>query len=348
MLIKFVTNKDFYLFYRSFKTYLKYYQLIGNNKVEELKISIYIVLLFLSVLTYGQQDPEFSQHISAMSLYNPGSAGSHDRICLNALHREQWVGFPGKPSTSYFSADGAFSLFGKNLGAGISILNDNFGFNSDLGINLQGSYRIDVGAGKLGIGLNLGVLNKSLSPEWKTIDDKGVEGTGTGDDAIPTKGSKVAFDMGLGVFYRAENIFMGISTTHLNQARISYSENATTRMVRHYYVIAGYNLQLPNPMFELTPYFLLKSDGRVNQIYLNTTLKYNKRFWGGVSYRGGDAIVGLLGLELFNGVRVAYSYDFTTSKIGKYSDGSHELSIGYCFDLSLDKSPQKYKSIRFL
>jgi len=51
---------------------------------------------------------------------------------------------------------------------------------------------------------------------------------------------------------------------------------------------------------------------------------------------------------LFNGVRIGYSYDFTVSQIGKYSDGSHELTIGYCFDLSLDKSPQKYKSIRFL
>ena len=77
-------------------------------------------------------------------------------------------------------------------------------------------------------------------------------------------------------------------------------------------------------------------------------MKYNKRFWGGVSYRAGDAIVGIVGLELFNGVRIGYSYDFTTSRISKYSSGSHEITVGYCFDLSLDKSPQKYKSIRFL
>ena len=89
-------------------------------------------------------------------------------------------------------------------------------------------------------------------------------------------------------------------------------------------------------------------DGKANQIYLNTNVRYNKRFWGGVSYRGGDAIVGILGVELFNGVQVGYSYDFSITKIGKYSSGSHELTIGYCFDLSLDRTPQKYKSIRFL
>ncbi len=317
--------------------------------LKNLKISIIISLLIFPVLAYGQQDPEFSQHNSAMSLFNPASVGSRDRICLNAVHREQWVGFPGNPSTSYFSADGAFSLFGKNLGAGISILNDNFGFNSDLGINFQGSYRIDLGTGKLGIGLNAGILNKSLSPEWKTLSSTGeIQEGAQGDPSIPqTKESRVAFDMGLGVFYRSENIFMGFSATHINQARIKY-QNSTPYLVRHYYVTAGYNFQMPNPLFEIMPYFILKSDGKANQIYLNTTVRYNKKFWGGVSYRAGDALVGLVGLELFNGVRIGYSYDFITSQIGKYSDGSHELTIGYCFDLSLDKSPQKYKSIRFL
>jgi len=314
-----------------------------------LKIGIFISLLFFSVLAYGQQDPEFSQHKSAMSLFNPGSVGSNDRICLNAVHREQWVGFPGAPSTSYFSADGAFNIFGKDIGAGISILNDNFGFNSDLGINLQGAYRIDLGAGKLGVGLNAGILNKSLSPEWKTISSTGeIQEGAAGDPSIPQeKESRVAFDMGLGIFYTAGNVFMGISATHLNKARIKY-ENATPQLVRHYYATAGYIFQLPNPLIEIMPYFILKTDGKANQLYLNTTVRYNKRFWGGVSYRAGDAIVGLVGLELFNGVRIGYSYDFITSQIGKYSDGSHELTIGYCFDLSLDKSPQKYKSIRFL
>jgi len=79
---------------------------------------------------------------------------------------------------------------------------------------------------------------------------------------------------------------MGISTTHLNQARIKY-ENVSPNLVRHYYLTAGYNLQLPNPLFELMPYFILKSDGKANQIYLNTALRYNQWFWGGVSYRGG-------------------------------------------------------------
>ena len=296
-------------------------------------------------MSFAQQDPEFSQYKSAVSFFNPGSVGSKDKVCLNALQRQQWVGFKGAPTTSYFSADGAFSLFGANHGAGISILNDKYGFNTDLAINLQYAYRIELGTGKLGIGFNAGIVNKALSPKWNIPD--GI-GDVVGDPHIPQdKESRVAFDLGLGVYYNTENLFLGISTTHLNQARIKYA-NATPYMVRHYYAIAGYNLQLSNPSFEVLPYFILKSDGKSNLLYANTTVRYNKRFWGGLSYRVGDAIVGLIGAELISGVRIGYSYDFVTSKIGNYSNGSHELTIGYCFDFNIYKSPEKYKSIRFL
>ena len=310
-----------------------------------MKLKLIIPLLFIPLIVFSQQDPEFSQYNSSLSFFNPASVGSRDKVCLNALQRQQWVGFKGAPSTSYFSADGAFNLFGASHGAGISILNDRYGFNTDLGINFQYAYRIELATGKLGFGLNAGIINKALSPSW--IIPSGL-GDVTGDPHIPqNKESRVAFDLGLGVFYRSENIFLGLSTTHLNQARIKYA-NATPYMVRHYYATAGYNLQLSNPAFEVLPYFILKSDGKSNLLYINTTVRYNKKFWGGVSYRIGESLTGMVGVELFNGLRIGYAYDFTLGKISKYNDGSHEFMLGYCFSLKKEKPPQQYKSIRFL
>ena len=302
-------------------------------------------LIFSFVQSYSQTDPVFSQTSSVMNLFNPGYAGSNDKICLNAAHREQWVGFDGAPSTSFFSAEAPFSFLGADHGAALSILNDGYGFYSDLGLMLSYAYRLDLGKGKLGIGINGGVLNKTIDPEWTDVE--GIIDT-QGDPVIPkSKESSMGFDIGFGLFYRSENLFLGISTTHLNQPRIMY-ETASTYVPRHYYVTAGYKLQLANPLIELMPSFILKSDGRANQLMMNAHLRYNKRVWGGVSYRTGDAIVGLIGVELFNGVRVGYSYDFAVSKIHHYTSGSHELTVGYCFDLSMDKTPQKYKSVRFL
>ncbi len=306
----------------------------------------YIIILFAvsSVNLYSQQDPEFSQTRSVLTAFNPAAAGHADKVCLNMAHHEQWVGFKGSPSTSFFSADGSFSFFGADHGLGLSILNDAYAFNSDLGLNLNYAYRMDLGEGKLAIGTNIGLINKALKPKWEGSDGGDVQ-----DPYIPQSDeSSVAFDMGFGVFYSTERIFLGISTTHLNKSRIKFDNDKESYLVRHYYLTAGYTLQLTNPLFEVMPTFVLKSDGIANQLYLNTNVRYNKRFWGGVSYRMGDAIVGIVGLELFNGVRIGYSYDFVVSKISKYSSGTHELTVGYCFDLSMDKTPQKYKSIRFL
>jgi type IX secretion system PorP/SprF family membrane protein len=101
-------------------------------------------------------------------------------------------------------------------------------------------------------------------------------------------------------------------------------------------------------MFEIMPSLMLQSDARSNHIYVNTNLRYNKRFWGGVSYSVGGALTALFGVELMNGIKIGYSYDFELSPLMKYNSGSHEITVRYCFDLSTDKSPQKYKSIRFL
>ncbi len=105
---------------------------------------------------------------------------------------------------------------------------------------------------------------------------------------------------------------------------------------------------MSNPSLELIPSVCAFSDAKVTQFTLNTILRYNKKTWGGVSYRAGDALTGMVGFELFNGVRVGYAYDFPLSDIRKSTSGSHEFMVNYCFELSTGRSPMRYKSIRFL
>jgi type IX secretion system PorP/SprF family membrane protein len=206
---------------------------------------------------------------------------------------------------------------------------------------------MDVGPGKLGIGINLGMLNTTLTPDWQIPSGDQFTPAG-GDPLIPeTKESFVAFDAGLGFFFKADKYYGSLSVTHINQPKIKFSKG-TPYISRHYYLTGGYTWQLPNPSFELLPSLFAFSDGKVVQFSITSLVRYNKKVWGGVSYRAGDALIGIVGLELFNGIRIGYSYDYTLSDIGKTSSGSHEFMINYCFDLSLGKSPMKYKSIRFL
>ncbi|MDO9581296.1 MAG: type IX secretion system membrane protein PorP/SprF [Bacteroidales bacterium] len=307
----------------------------------------FLLLVLIMQQGFSQQDPLSSHYMFNTMTFNPGIAGISGMICATAINRQQWIGFEGAPSTTIFNISTPVKPFGVKSGIGLLIESDNIGFDKD--INLSGiySYHTDIGRGKLGIGLNLGMLNKTLTPAWQ-IPEGDAHTPASGDPLIPeNKESYVAFDAGFGLYYKAEKYYAAISVTHLNQPKIKFSKGQPY-ISRHYYLTAGYTLQLQNPSFELAPSVFAFSDGTVAQFTVTSLLRYNKKVWGGVSYRAGDALTGILGIELYNGIRLGYAYDFTISDIRKNSSGSHEFMVNYCFDMSLGKSPMKYKSIRFL
>ncbi len=309
-----------------------------------------IAFLFLVMgITSGlsQQDPLSSQYMFNTLTYNPGFAGTSGMICATALNRQQWIGFKGAPSTTVFNISAPVSPFNINSGVGILIESDNVGFDKD--INLTGiySYIVDLNTGKLGIGISMGMLNKTLDPTWQIPNGDGFTSPDQ-DPLIPTsKESVVAFDAGLGLYLKSEKYYAALSVTHINQPKLRFTKGLPY-VSRHYYLTAGYVLQLPNPSLELLPSVFVYSDGKVAQFNISSLVRYNKKVWGGVSYRAGDALIGTVGLELFNGIRIGYSYDFPLSDVRKNTSGSHEFMVNYCFDLSMGKSAMRYKSIRFL
>ena len=312
-----------------------------------MKRLVYICIIgAVSLNVLAQQDPKFTQNMFLAPFYNPGAAGSEDKICLAAAFRNQWTGLPDAPITTIFTANMPVHLLGRTHGIGISFMNDNLAFNNDFIFSATYAFRMELGQGSLGIGANVGVANMSLSPEWNGADII----TPDTDDAIPKNGGSVfGLDMGFGAYYNTDYLYVGLSTTHLNETTFDYPDDvAESKLNRHYYLMAGYNIQLANPMFEIIPSLMVQTDARSHHIYLNTNLRYNKRFWGGVSYSVGGALSALFGIEMMNGIKIGYSYDFELSPLMNYNSGSHEVTVRYCFDLSVDKSPQKYKSIRFL
>jgi type IX secretion system PorP/SprF family membrane protein len=306
---------------------------------------LFLVILIQPVLP--QQDPLSSHYMFNTLTYNPGIAGVSGMICATAINRQQWVGFNGAPSTTVFNISAPVAPFKIKSGVGLLVESDNVGFDKDINLSASYSYLMDVGSGKLGIGINMGMLNKTLTPTWE-IPSGDAHTPASGDPLIPeNKESYVAFDAGLGLYYKADKYYAGLSITHINQPQIKFSKG-TPYISRHYYFTTGYTLQLSNPSLELLPSLFAFSDGKVTQFTITSLIRYNKKAWGGVSYRAGDALIGMIGFELFNGIRLGYAYDFTLSDISKSSNGSHEFMVNYCFDLSLGKSPMKYKSIRFL
>lgn len=302
-----------------------------------------IVFSFVFIAASGQQDPQFSQILFNPMSINPGYAGSLNMIGFGAINKLQWAGFgEGAPVSTAVSINAPISPFGFKSGVGLSILNDKYGFNSDLGISFAyaARFKVKVIDGNLGIGINGGVVNNTINPTWTFPD-------GTADDAIPQeKESSINLDLGLGLYYNTDYMFFGVSATHLNESKINKSSKAA-HYTRQYYLSGGYIVNF-GQVWQFEPSVLITTDISSSRYSFNSVVRYNKKFWGGVSYRIGEAITGMIGLELFNGIKVGYAYDYNTSRISKYNNGSHEFMLGYNFQLRKEKPPQQYKSIRFL
>lgn len=296
-------------------------------------------------LLFGQQDPQFSQNMHNRLFPNPGVAGSNNAICATLLGRQQWMGFDGQPKTYLLSVHAPVPLL--HGGAGLTVSQDELGQEKTFGLKAAYAYRMIIGTGELGIGAAAGMVNKSIGNNWTAND--------LNDTKIPVNGAgDTGFDLDFGLYYKTQILFVGLSTTHITQSElkeVSSSQDFSYRVARHYYITAGYNYNFKNMPLALQPSVFAKSDGASTQVDINMVALYNNLVWAGVSYRMKDAIAPMAGVQKDIGpgtLKFGYSYDVTTSVLKQYSSGSHEIMLGYCFNMPDQNQRGKHKSVRFL
>ena len=304
---------------------------------------LFAAALGISSVSFAQQDPQFTQFMFCKQAYNPAVVGTNGSVCFDALYRQQWVNFPGAPKTGLFG----FNMNAGNFGVGLTILSDQIGFQNTLMARVAGAYHIHIGnTGILSIGVDAGIYQTKLSGTYippQTLNDPNIPNNGGGYGGPATGNlNKMTPDIGGGIYYTVPNkLYIGVSTTHLagqtatspdvNPTMHSYAGTALDfNVARHYYIMAGYTFNLRNGEDALQPNVLVKTDAASTQVDINLTYMYKKMIGLGVSYRLQDAVAPMLVYKAPFGLRVAYSYDITTSKIKGYSAGTHEVSIGFC------------------
>lgn len=324
------------------------YKNITDRKRLLLKKTILFLFLFIisNLALKAQQDPQFSQNRFNQLTVNPGFAGSSGLINFSLLNRYQWVGFPGAPVTVVFNADAALHLIGKSDGIGLSVVNDVIGFEKNISIGLNYSWRTKVGNGTLGSGISIGLINKNLNLDVSGID--GGDLVNLTDPSLPQGATNgILVDFGAGAYYQGKNFILALSAKHINQPAYSFVESGKYSLRRHYYLSGSYTFQMADQRLELLPSFFFKADATTWQTDINVTLQYDKRYWGGIGYRLDDAIVITAGTELWNGIKFGYSYDISTSALSRYNSGSHEFFIAYSLLIN-KKRTHPYRSVRFL
>ncbi len=308
-----------------------------------------ITLLLTCTAVFSQQEAQFTQYMFNNLSMNPAFAGNKGAICATGLARQQWMGFEDAegenvaPQTFLFSMDAPIRVL--HGGAGITIFNDKLGYENNIGLKLAYAYRFNIADGEMSAGINAGFLNKSIDfSKFKPIESNDPLLTST------SKESAMLIDFAVGVLYKVPNkYYVGLSASQLTQAGGSIG-SVEAKLKTHFYITGGYQYVLPSlPSLEIIPSMLIKTDGVSAQYDVTAMAKYNNKFWGGVNYRVQDAVSIIIGMQYRN-LNIGYSYDITTSALGSQgrSSGSHEIMIGYCFKIEIEKPRRSYKNTRFL
>ncbi len=312
-----------------------------------MKKIFFSILLILSInFAYSQQDAQFSHYMFNNVAFNPAYAGMNGEICMNFTSHQQWRGLEGAPISNLMTVDSNVKLLGQEGGVGLKILDDRVGFVQNFMVSGIFSYHKSIGLGTLGIGFDLGIFNKLFKPEWEFPDQS--------ESILPTDSRKMIFDMSGGLFYKLDNLYIGLSSTHLIRPKFNFDaitdggSGSQIFLTNHYYLTGAYNIQLANALLDFTPSFLVKSDGVSLQTDINLMLLYNKKFWTAVTYRNEDALVFFAGTSVFNNLRLGLSYDVTISRIRTVSTGTFEVNVGYCFSFGNPGNAQKYHNVKSL
>ena len=327
----------------------------------------YILIIFTiaSLGAFAQQDPQFTQYMYTLLPINPGFTGTGG-ICATLNFRQQWAGLkeidplsdPNNPTVYNVSPRDIMATIHAPIkalhgGLGLTVYNDAYGHQSDIMVKLAYAFRMNIGPGNLGIGLDVDFLSRKMK-------DNFWEGR-SGDPNIVNKIKGVNdmyVDLGFGAYYQVpDKWYAGISATQLISS--IGGDKAKQEFGRHFYAVGGYNFTLPsNPNWILKPSALLKTDFKSVQFDATLLADWNNGLlWFGASYRMVDCVALLVGSKPFinssspiRGLEIGISYDITTSKLineGR-SFGGPEIMLKYCFKIVTIPTIYGYKGTRLL
>ena len=311
------------------------------------KLYTLICSLVLTLTGAAQQDPQYNLYQFNQMIINPAYAGAKDGLSAMAATRQQWVGINGSPKTTCFSIHSPFLK--KNLGLGLTVLNDMIGPRNVINVSGNVAYILKLNRKlKLSVGFNAGYNRYQFN--FNKVQFYGT-------DEIPSEfyqnKNKGTLDIGAGAFLRTHNFFVGISSSHLTSPSIydyKHSDSATGnskdfayRLRAHISLTAGYSYKINDDAI-FAPTIMVKEVNGLVSGDVNLNFFLFKKLWLGVFYRTGFGSGALLQYHITDKMRVAYSYDSGLKDVRKLG-GSHEILIG--FDLA-GKQKTKVASPRFL
>jgi type IX secretion system PorP/SprF family membrane protein len=277
--------------------------------------------MFTRVISYAQQDAQFTQYMYNTVNINPAYAGSRGAMSIFGLHRTQWIGLDGAPVTNAFSINTPIN--NSNLGIGLSFLNDRIGptvenaISADISYTIRTSEKYKLSFGIKGTGNFFNLDVSRLNP--RDQNDPQFQNLNTFSPNI-----------GAGIYLHSNKTYIGISVPNFIETnRYNDNEIAIFKDKINYYLIAGHVFEI-NSIIKFKPALLTKVVlGAPLQLDVSGNFMFNNTFVLGAAYRWDAAVSAMAGFQVTNGLYIGYGYDLETTKLRHYNSGSHEVFLRF-------------------
>ncbi len=293
-----------------------------------------IVFVFVTVFCFAQQDAQYTQYMYNTISINPAYAGSRGVASITGLHRSQWVGLEGAPVTQTLNLHSPIGLY-KNMGLGLSIVNDQIGPTQETYFDIDFSYTINTSeTAKLSFGLKAG--GHLLNVDFNELNQK------YSDDPLTQANIDNRFspNIGAGIYFHTDKFYVGLSAPNLLETK-HFDESSLSEVQEdiHYYFITGYVFDL-NPSIKFKPALLTKAVfGAPLQVDLSANFLIQEKFILGAAYRWDAAVSGLAGFQISRALMVGLAYDREITELGNavFNNGSFEVLLRFELFSSADR-----------
>jgi type IX secretion system PorP/SprF family membrane protein len=308
----------------------------------------FALLLVLCGGTLRAQDIHFSQFYAEPWYLNPAKTGFFPgNFRLSGAYRNQW-GHITSPFRT-FSASGELGWEWKGaskdiFGIGMHAFSDRSGDGNYTINNVGFSTAYNFGLDRfhmhfLGIGGGVNYVTHGFDPTHLRFDDEWT-GVGTQESYTTNKTSYVDFSGGIEyncVFSDKFNINFGWAAHHINEPRVTYTADATSKVYARNSVNFGATYTIRNK-YQFYPRLLFSKQGPHTEINTGTFMKVRLdksrkeayALYLGSWYRWNDAIIPVARFDI-NDLSIGLSYDVNVSNLYTVSNGhgGTELTLLY-------------------
>lgn len=293
-----------------------------------------IIILIFCILPVGlvkaqrKYFPYFNQYRFDGMVMNPAFAGSREVNSASIFYKQRLIGFEGSPSYQTISLHGPIEKI--NSGLGLLVLHESYALYHDYDFFANYSYRINLFAGKLSLGLKAGAT-------YKTLDDGGLRWPGEAQQNIQ---KETAFlpNFGVGFFYYSRKFFLGgslpliLSEENSESVTISLTNNPDNY---NYFINSGVRLGKRDGIKFIPSLLVLyvKNSPLFYMGNLNAEF-FDETFSVGTGYSSGKALMFTTQLKVMEKIWFGFTYEntlFGEPESLQYINQTYEVMLRFEF-----------------